>query len=257
MGTSASTALAHQAVTDYEETFRLSSREEWDTPEELLLDGARTNPYAAWEYGMALRLDGQLDRAQEIHVLASQYFDDIGDRARSVISLLDAAIDGAAQVAGGRSSSKKDAAATNTNTNTNPAADAKELLLKAIARTKTVEGRDVPLLQRVIAKEGEGRMALATLEWSTTGERQEAETQLSLTCQRLDQLEVDALQRQQLNPERYPSNVPPKLTFSIDDLPGALDTSCTRLKNQSFLKGRLEWPVALQEKAMKLIKLSS
>jgi hypothetical protein len=248
MGASAPAALARQGAADYQESLQRSAREEWDTPEELLLDGARTNPYAAWEYGMALRLDGQLGRAKEMHEAAAQYFDDIGDRARSVISQLDAAIDAAAQAAAA-GAPKKDAA--------NQAVTAKALLQNAIARTTTVEGRDGPLLQRVIAKEGEARMALAALEWSTASGRQDAETQLTLTCQRLDQLEADALQQQRRlkQPETTPPEEPAKLSFTIDDLPGAFDISCTRLKSASYLKSRLEWPSGLVELAAKLNNL--
>jgi hypothetical protein len=213
----------------------LSKREEWDTPQELLEDGARTNPYATWEYGMALRLTGDYEKAQSIHALAANCFDDIGDKARSVISRIDSGIDAAANAAG------SSASAGNVN-------DAKIMLQEAIKSTKTVEGRDIPLLQRVIAKEGEGRMALAALEW-TSNEKQAAESQLELTCERLDQLEADAIQRNKVNPPPKRSN---SLRFSIDDVPGALETSCSRLKNKEFLSERLEWPVALQEKLFKL-----
>jgi hypothetical protein len=237
LGFKATKDQAKLAASDYKEALVRSSREEWDTPQELLEDGARTNPYATWEYGMALRLMGSYDDAQSIHVMAANYFEDIGDRARSVISRIDAAID----------------AAAGSGSDTNRVNAAKILLSDAIKSTKTVEGRDIPLLQRVIAKEGEGRMALASLEW-TSGEKQQAESQLELTCERLDQLEEDAILRNKV------VNVPPKapttLRFNIDDVPGALDTSCSRLKNKQFLTERLEWPTALQEKLFKLKELS-
>lgn len=220
------------AVQDYEQTLKLSAREEWDTPQELLEDGARTNPYAAWEYGMALRLAGEYNKAMMIHQLSADVFDDIGDRARSVISTLDAGIDAA---------STKDQLET-----------AKTMLKDAIQKTKTVEGRDIPLLQRVIAKEGEGRMALASVAW-TTGDRAEAEKQLGLACQRLDQLEADAINRNKINP---PPQQPPRLLFNIDDGVGALDISCTRLRNQEYLTQRLEWPGSLQDRVGKLFSLS-
>ncbi len=220
------------AVMDYEQALKLSAREEWDTDQELLEDGARTNPYATWEYGAALRLVGDYDQAKKIHMLASDYFEDIGDRARSVISALDAGIDAAAL------SSKPEQSIP--------------ILTEAIARTKTVEGRDIPLLQRVIAKEGEARMALASVAW-TTGDRPEAEKQLGLACQRLDQLEADAINRNKLN---QPLELPPRLLFTIDDGVGALDISCTRLRNQEYLTERLEWPSSLQERVGKLFSLS-
>jgi hypothetical protein len=211
---------------------KLVAREEWDTEQELLEDGARTNPYATWEYGTALRLVGDYTQAQSIHQLASDYFDDIGDRARSVISALDAGIDAASS--------------------TTKPEQAIPILKEAIARTKTVEGRDIPLLQRVIAKEGEGRMALASVAWNT-GDRAEAEKQLGLACERLDQLEADAINRNKINP---PPQVPPRLLFTIDDGVSALDISCTRLRNQEYLTERLEWPASLQEKVGKLFALT-
>jgi len=235
--TSASLQQRQLAVSDYNEALKLSARDqqEGDTDEELLEDGARTNPYATWEYGMALRLNGQYSQAQKIHLMASDNFDDIGDPARAVISLLDAGIDGSAGASTGGS-----------------AQAAMELLKEGIAKTKTVEGRDIPLLQRVIAKEGEGRMALASLAW-TSGDRPEAENQLGLACQRLDQLEADAITRNKLNP---PPTLPERLLFNIDDGVGALDISCTRLRNTEYLTQRLEWPTSLQEKVGKLYSLS-
>lgn len=243
MHASATPEQAAMGANDYEEALKLSSREEWDSPQELLEDGARTNPYAAWEYGMALRLVGDLSKAQEIHTLAADIFDDIGDRARSVISILDAGID---------------AAASNKEGN---ADEAKRLLKEGIAKTKTVEGRDIPLLQRVIAKEGEARIALASLSW-TTGDRPEAEKQLGLACQRLDQLEADAIQRNKVNPAGNPlpkndDDSSSKLSFNIDDSTvGAFDISCTRLRNKDYLTKRLEWPSSLQQKVGKLYALS-
>jgi tetratricopeptide (TPR) repeat protein len=236
--TKATKAQAVQAVQDYEQALKLASREEWDTDAELLEDGARTNPYAAWEYGMALRLTGQYEQAQDTHRLASEYFDDIGDRGRSVISALDAGIDAAAMRTTSSSSSSSDTAIV--------------VLKNAIARTKTVEARDIPLLQRVIAKEGEGRVALASLLW-TSNEKIEAESEYGLACQRLEQLEVDGMARQKTNAPVIIQ--PPRLTFNIDDNAGALDISCTRLKNKDFLTDRLEWPEELQQKANKLYKL--
>jgi hypothetical protein len=232
--TQATKDQAKLAVSDYESALKLSAREEWDTDEELLQDGARTNPYAAWELGMALRLTGDYAKATDYHTLASNYFDEIGDRARSVIAQIDAGIDAASS------------------SSANTVESSKSLLQAAIPRTKTVEARDIPLLQRVIAKEGEGRMALASVLW-TSGERQEAEAQLGLACERLDQLESDAIARNKVN---APQIVPPHLTFNIDDSAGALDMSCSRLKNKEYLTERLEWPVALQQKVNKLTTLS-
>ena len=55
------------------------------------------------------------------------------------------------------------AAAASSNSDDAVFQEAKDLLTKAIALTTTVQGRDVALLQRVIAKEGEARVALASI----------------------------------------------------------------------------------------------
>jgi hypothetical protein len=231
LSTTATKEQALQGVQDYETALKMSAREEWDTDQELLEDGARTNPYATWEYGMALRLAGNTQKAQHIHTLASECFDEIGDPARSVISAIDAGIDA--------SDYDRDISIT--------------LIKSAFEKIKAVEGRDIPLLQRVIAKEGEGRVALASIYWTNTDGRQEAESQLGLACQRLDQLEADSIARQKVNPKV----IPPRLKFNIDDGVGALDISCSRLRNKEYLNERLEWPKSLQQKVDKLYSLSS
>jgi hypothetical protein len=54
--------------------------------------------------------------------------------------------------------------------------------------------------------------------------RDEAELQYGLSCQRLEQLEADAMARQKIN---APSVIQPtQLTFNIDDAVGKLDISC-------------------------------
>mmetsp|Transcript_22159 Transcript_22159/g.61679 ORF Transcript_22159/g.61679 Transcript_22159/m.61679 type:complete len:282 (-) Transcript_22159:35-880(-) len=225
---------AKTAATDYQISLRLSAREDWDTDAELEEDGAMRNPYAAWEWGTSLRLAGEYDEAARVHIMASDFFDDIGDRARSVISMLDAGIDLAS---------------------TQDTERAKNVLQKAIARTTSVEGRDIKLLQRVIAKEGEARIALASVLWDA-GNRAEAETQLSTACTRLDQLAEDAIARN----KRTGSIPPPKtnaLKFSIDDAGGLgpLEIGCSRFKNKDYLSEKLEWPAPLQQKVEKLNSL--
>ena len=163
--------------------------------------------------------------AEKIHLLASEYFEDIGDPARAIISSIDAGIDA--------SDHDGEAGAS--------------LIKKAFKKIKGVEGRDIPLLQRVIAKEGEGRVALASIYWAS-GERQDAESQLGLACQRLDQLEADAI-------KRNPVPVASRLKFNIDDGVSALDISCSRMRNKAYLNDRLEWPESLQQKANKLYSL--
>ena len=237
---------AMQASQDYQMALRLSASKDFDyededddedvTNEEREQDGARRNPYAAWEWGTTLRWAGQYDQAGRIHLLASEYFEDIGDKARSVIAQIDAGIDYA-------SSSTADQS------------KAKSILSNAIQRTTRVEGRDISLLQRVIAKEGEGRMALASLLWST-GDRIDAESQLSEACMRLDQLQADARSRMQGTGvgKKGDGSVqqPERLKFTIDDGVAALEMDCSRFKNSDFLTSRLEWPQSLQDKVYKL-----
>ena len=138
---------------DYQVALRLSSRDAYlDSAEEKEADGTQRNPYAGWEWGMALRNAGLYEEASETHTLAALAFRDIGDRARSVVSELDAGIDLAAAAGGSGDKNYR---------------DAKELLEKAIPKTTGItSGTDVELLQRVIAKEGEARIALAALLWN-------------------------------------------------------------------------------------------
>ena len=209
------TERAKQAAADYEQYLKLASREEWDTDQELLEDGATRNPFAAWEMGTVLRRAGDYNKAASAHALAAQSFAEIGDKARSVISLLDAGIDEAA------AGQVDDAAVT---------------LQKAIAQTPGVSGNDVGLLQRVIAKEGEGRLALA-------------EKILGDACVRLEQMQA----QQSTNNAPKSSTVDATgLRFSLDDaLPAAMDVSCYKFKNPVFLD-QLEWPADLQKKVIKL-----
>jgi hypothetical protein len=244
LGSQANPQQVERAVKDYKEALVLSSREDWDTAEEKLEDGAKTNPYAAWEYGMALRRNGQYEEAKAIHTLTSDLFDAISDRSRAVISLLDAGID----AAGAEASSSKDNGA-------------KELLKKGVGYTTTAESRDVALLQRVVAKEGEARIVLAALEWTDPRDkslRGDAEKELSTACERLDQLEQDAMARgkKKATAVKSSTSTAMALRFNIDDYPGALETSCARLtKNRDFQSERLELPLVLQDKIQKLNEL--
>jgi hypothetical protein len=229
-------------VEDYKQTLIMNSREDWDTIQEQIEDGAKTNPYAAWEYGMALRQNSQYEEAKVMHLLTSDFFDSISDRSRSVISLLDAGIDAACQEIVSGKVSESD--------------DAKSILKKAVQYTTTAESRDVALLQRVVAKEGEGRIVLAALEWSDKSLRNDAEQQLSTACERLDQLEQDGLQRIDNKKNiASSSSTTTSLRFNIDDYPCALEASCSRLKNADFQTERLEWPTILQDKTQKLFQL--
>ena len=248
-------------VEDYKQTLIMNARDDYDTIQEQIEDGAKTNPYAAWEYGMALRQNSQYEEAKIIHLLTSDVFDSISDRSRSVISLLDAGIDAACQeIVSGKVSSESSSSSSN-NDNDSKKNDAKSILKKAVQYTTTAEGRDVALLQRVVAKEGEGRVVLAALEWSDKSLRNDAEQQLSTACERLDQLEQDGLQRMDANKKATPgatsssSSTITSLRFNIDDYPGALEASCSRFKNTDFQTERLEWPKLLQDRTQRLLQL--
>uniref|UniRef100_A0A7S2UHS8 Uncharacterized protein n=1 Tax=Attheya septentrionalis TaxID=420275 RepID=A0A7S2UHS8_9STRA len=224
-----------QAAKDYQIALRLTSREEWDTNAENEEDGAARNPYAAWEWGMARRGAGDYNGAAQTHALAGIAFADIGDKPRSVISNLDAGIDLAA-------SGNID--------------EAKSVLESAIKSTTAVEGRDVQLLQRIISKEGEARIALASILWGSN-DKLGAERQLGEASARLDQLDADAVARE-LARVKSGAMPPPniqKLKFSIDDVVGAGEISFSRFKNEKFLSESLQWPDVLQEKVGNLQKL--
>lgn len=226
--------LARQAATDYEQYLKLTSREEWDTDQELLEDGALRNPYAAWEMGAVLRVAGQYRQASTAHALAAQAFAEIGDKARSVVSLFDAGIDAAGA---------------------NRVDEATELLQKAIKQTPGVSANDVGLLQRVIAKEGEGRLALAALLWNdsnTKDGKAQAEKVLGDACVRLEQMQAQQSKGAAPKSISSSSSVPTGLRFSIDDaLPSVMDVSCYKFKNPAFLE-QLAWPADLQKKVINL-----
>ena len=187
-----------------------------------------------------MRVAGDYGKASSAHALAAQAFTDIGDKARAVISLLDSGIDAAAA---------------------GQVDEATAILQKAIAQTPGVSANDVGLLQRVIAKEGEGRLALAALLWNDTKDgKQQAEKILGDACVRLEQMQA----QQSTNKAPKSSTVvattatvPPAtgLRFSIDDaLPAAMDVSCYKFKNPAFLE-QLAWPADLQKKVIKLENL--
>lgn len=274
----AASAAANNACNDYRMSFELSSRDRddfedynydndgtstTDDSSSLFSLYARINPYAAWEWGSSLLTCGQYRDAARLHTAASRAFDAVGDHGRAVISLLDAGIDMAALVASLPSSSSND------DTTITIQNDAKKLLINAIDQTTTVQGRDVALLQRVIATEGEARVALATILWSlpsttssssTGSSKQEAEAQLGQACLRLEQLDQDAMERNAkaagaVSPSKGAPMATTNPKYSIDDQAGALDVSCSRFKNDKFLADTLQWPAPLRDSVRKLITL--
>ena len=138
---------------------------------------------------------------------------------------------------------------------------AKDVITSAIQNMKKVEGGNVDLLQRLLAKEGESRIALASVLWDS-GDKQEAETLLGTACYRLEQLEVDVQKRSSKKMAEAAAAAADtstatagKLMFSIDDQPG-VGISCSRFRNEKFLSETIHWPQSLQQKVMKLQSLA-
>lgn len=253
MGNKATISQAKQASNDYEVYFTLTSSldNESNSKKEggisdVIIDGMQKNPYAAWEWGMVNRVAQDYDMAAEIHQLSMVAFDDIGDKPRSVICDLDRGIDLASGLGG--SSSKVDSKQLSI---------VRKILEDAIESDVNVEGRDVELLQRLVAKEGEARTALAGILWNSNS-KAAAEAQYGTACTRLDELNADYQRREQLNEGRVS---PPKpsgvgLGYSIDDINGANEASCSRFKNDKFVEEKLVWSEGLQTKVKKFLTLS-
>ena len=233
-GTPVTKEMARKAAEDYSISLKLSARDDdFDTDDEMIEDGAARNPYAAWEMGTARRAAGDFAGAYKAHVLASDSFENIGDHARSVISFLDAGIDLAA---------------------VGDLEAAKEILEPAIKSSVGVESNDVELLERVVSKEGEARIAYASILWNAN-DKSRAEAQLGEACLRLDQLEKDASERK-LKAKKSDNMQIEDLGYSIDDIiPQGGEISCSRFKNEKFLSSTVSWPQSLKEKVLSLQKL--
>lgn len=273
MGSSATSSQALRASKDYESYFLSTSRLDEnmgddDAPasangdgdrdggtsfSDAVVDGIRRNPYAAWEWGMVDRVARNYDRASEIHGLAASAFEEIGDRPRSVICALDRGLDlasglNAVDYGGGGKRDDKSLATT------------RKALEDAISSTVEVEGRDVGLLQRVVAKEGEARVALSGVLWNSDS-RGSAESQFGTACARLDELNADYRTREADRVRRggTPSSIEPRgasVRFSIDDIVGAEEASCSRFKNEKFIEEKLVWSDGLRTFVKKFLALS-
>ncbi|KAL3764549.1 hypothetical protein ACHAWO_007920 [Cyclotella atomus] len=248
MGSSATVSQATQASKDYELYFTYVSRLDPDDDpskikdnfSEAIVDGIQRNPYAAWEWGMVNRAAGQYAKAAEIHRLSGNAFDEIGDKPRATICRLDEGID----LASGVKDDKVDA-------------KVKNYLVEVIDSTPGVDGRDVQLLQRVVAKEGEARIALSGLLWGSK-EKGAAESQLGTACARLDELNRDYNSREQERIKKGGKGTPEmqKLGFSIDDIVGADEASCSRFKNDQFVENKVIWSQNLRASVKKFLTLS-
>ena len=205
-----------------------------------------------WEWGMVNRVAQQYNLAALIHGLASTAFDKIGDQPRSVICFLDKGIDMALDIdtvsSGGGSNKGQQLAIV------------KDTLERAISSTVDVSGRDVELLQRVVAKEGEARIVLSGILWNTNNSKSAAESQYGTACSRLDELNADYNQRRRGGPESSTTLVmksPHGASLgSIDDIVGADMASCSRFKNEKFVQEKLVWSDGLRSAVNKFLTLS-
>jgi tetratricopeptide (TPR) repeat protein len=232
LGRSLTPSEAKGAASDYKRALMMSARDEWDNEEEMIEDGASRNPYAAWEWGSVLRLTGDWEQASKVHSLAARAFEDVGDKARSSIAAVDSAIDLAA-------TERVDVASS--------------ALRNAIERTKFVESSDVSLLERVLAKEGEAQIALASILWSD-GQSGEAERLLEDACAHMGQLQMGSFRRISRPEEAIDEGGLHILKFSIDDGIAPTLYSCSKFKDGNFVT-QLGWPIGLQAKLNKLQSL--
>jgi len=264
LGSSATPTQALQASKDYEIYFNSltedggtttakSSNSDGASFSEAIIDGIQRNPYAAWEWGMVNRVAHNYDEAAEIHRLAANAFEEIGDKPRSVICALDRGLD----LASGLDSD--DSGKGYSEESTKKLATATKALEEAISSDVNVEGRDVELLQRVVAKEGEARLALSGVLWNSNSNKGEAESQYGTACSRLDELNSDynAREADRIKKGRMPPMKPrgASLGFSIDDIVGAADASCSRFRNDKFIEEKLVWNEGLQTKVKTFLTL--
>lgn len=234
------TPLLQTAISDYENYLILTARDGqyMDNDEERIEDGILRNPYAGWEYAATLRSSAEYKKAGFVREQASTAFDYIGDTAHSVISYIDYGID----LAMGYSSGEKVALD-----------EVQNVLTKGIESTTKVEGRDIRLLQHVVSKEGEGRLALASILWNEKNiPVNKAENILGDACIRLEQLEQDnndKFKKKQINVVNQKV-----LKFSIDgsNVLDAGEISCSKFRNEKFVSDVLGWPAGLREKVRKL-----
>merc|ERR1712176_1636118 len=142
----------------------------------------------------------------------------------------------------------------------------------AVATPKDLKGNDVNLLQRLIAKESEGRIVLASLLWENKV-IQDAENEYYTACNRLDQLIMDEDEREakeaknNKNKNANTSRNQPKnlnvnndgkmgmedatdrkrLSYTIDDIVGEGFT-CTNFKKEKIEDDTLVWSETLKKK---------
>lgn len=229
----------------------------------VIKDGIQHNPYAAWEWGMINRSLHMYNEAAEIHRLAALAFEEIGDNARSVICALDRGIDMASGLAEDSTNIMgKDKG--NNNAGRKRLLMVKKVLENAISSDVDVGGRDVELLQRLVAKEGEARVVLAGVLWNlddSNGSKAAAESQFGTACTRLDELNADY--RSRMGKTTASNNAKSTrltgdgiLGYSIDDIVWADEASCSRFKNDKFIEEKLVWNGGLRMLVKKFLSLS-
>jgi hypothetical protein len=101
----------------------------------------------------------------------------------------------------------------------------------------------VELLQRVVAKEGEARIALSGVLWNSK-KKAGAEAQFGEACSQLDDLNQD-IRHENKNVSRRGGCLLLN-QVSMDDIVGADEASCRRFKNEKYIQEKLVWPQGLQ-----------
>lgn len=231
LGRELSVSAAKASAADYKRALELLSREDWDSQDERIEDGSSRNPYAAWEWGSVLRVAGEWEQASMAHLLAATSFDSIGDKPRAAISFLDAGLDLAAASEFGK---------------------AKSAITEALQKTKGVQSSDISLLQHVVEKRGEARMALAAVLWSKDSDA--AQRVVREACVEMEELMVDVSQRSLAASEADVNTFPRSLRFSIDDSLPSTSFTCSKFRDSDFLS-QLLWPESLQKDLHKLISV--
>ncbi|KAL7443341.1 hypothetical protein ACHAXH_009156 [Discostella pseudostelligera] len=226
----------------------------------VIKDGIQRNPYAAWEWGMVYRSLHMYNKAAEMHRLAALAFEEIGDNARSVICALDRGIDLACGLTEDNNVMGK---GKSSNEAGRRISMVKEVLEDAISSDVDVGGRDVELLQRLVAKEGEARVVLSGVLWSldqSNGSKAAAEAQFGTCCTRLDELNADYRARMgktsTSNNGKTSKSISGSVGFSIDDIVGADEASCSRFKNDNFIEEKLVWNDGMKILVKRFLSLS-
>ena len=228
----------------------------------VIKDGIQHNPYAAWEWGMINRSLHMYNEAAEIHRLAALAFEEIGDNARGVICALDRGVDLASGLAEDSTNEFMGKDKSNNDSGRKRLSMVKRVLEDAISSDVDVGGRDVELLQRLVAKEGEARVVFAGVLWNlddSNGSKAAAESQFGTACTRLDELNADY--RARMGKTTGSNNVKSKrldgiVGYSIDDIVGADEASCSRFKNDKFIEEKLVWNNGLRMLVKKFLSLS-